>query len=157
CKEALIWQRLDHPNIARFMGVDFTTLSPAMAMITRWLEYGNVISYIRGHSPCSPYAARLLRECIAGLEYLHSENILHGDLRGYANVLVDEDGHACLTDFGLAIFIDSESSGQSSRRGGTIPWMAPELLLPSAGEPARATRASDMWAFGLLSAVCVAR
>ncbi|KAF8128478.1 hypothetical protein K438DRAFT_908122 [Mycena galopus ATCC 62051] len=150
CKEALVWRYLDHPNIVQFLGVDTTTFpDPAMAIVTRWMPYGNVISYISRNSPCSPYAIQLLRDCIAGLEYLHSSDIVHGDLRG-ANVLVDEDGHARLTDFGLAIFIDSETSGKSSTRGGTTRWMAPELLVPLPGQSSRTTRASDMWAFGCL-------
>ncbi|KAJ7814160.1 kinase-like domain-containing protein [Mycena olivaceomarginata] len=147
-KEVLVWRYLEHPNIVPFLGVDSTTFpNLAMAMVTPWMSQGNVISYISGNSPCSPYAMSLLHNSIAGLKYLHSVNIVHGDLRG-ANILVDEDGRARLADFGLAVFIDSETTGKSSTRSGTTRWMAPELLCPPPGTSFRRTFASDMWAFG---------
>ncbi|KAF7359797.1 hypothetical protein MVEN_00704900 [Mycena venus] len=148
CKEALVWRYLDHDNIVQFLGVDSMTFpSPAMAIVTRWMPQGNVISYISRNSPCSPYGAQLLRDCIVGLRYLHSVAIVHGDLRG-GNVLVDDNGHARLADFGLAGFVDAENTGKSSTRGGTTRWMAPELLAPPPGQPFKRTRASDIWAFG---------
>jgi serine/threonine protein kinase len=102
-----------------------------------------------------------------GLLYLHSENVVHGDLCGVSrirtahsqiiqfnpiqrNILIHER-RACLTDFGLAAFVELETSIKTSTRGGSIPWMAPELLLPSVyqpGLPFRRTPASDVWAFG---------
>ncbi|KAJ6556142.1 kinase-like domain-containing protein, partial [Mycena capillaripes] len=148
CKEALLWRYLDHPNIVPFLGVGSTTFPGLrLAMVTPWMPRGSVISYISENSPCSPYAMGLLRDCIAGLTYLHSKNIVHGDLRG-GNILVDDNGSACLADFGLAGFIDSDTSVKSSTRSGTPRWMAPELLLPPPGQPFKRTPASDMWAFG---------
>ncbi|KAF8198717.1 kinase-like domain-containing protein, partial [Mycena galopus ATCC 62051] len=147
CEEALVWRSLDHPNIAPFLGVDSSMISlPTVAMVTCWMPHGSVMSYISQNSPCSPYAMQLLRGCIAGLAYLHSVDIVHGDLRG-GNVLVDNDGHARLTDFGLARFVDSNTS-VSSTRSGSPRWMAPELMVPPAGQPFRRTQASDVWAFG---------
>ncbi|KAJ6453973.1 kinase-like domain-containing protein [Mycena sanguinolenta] len=147
-KEVLVWRYLEHPNIVPFLGVDSTTFpNLAMAMVTPWMAQGNVISYISRNSPCSPYGMQLLHDCIAGLKYLHSVDIVHGDLRG-GNILVDDDGHTRLADFGLAGFIDSETSGKSSTRSGTTRWMAPELLCPPPGASFRRTFASDIWAFG---------
>ncbi|KAF7360946.1 hypothetical protein MSAN_01124700 [Mycena sanguinolenta] len=147
-KEVLVWRYLEHPNIVPFLGVDSTTFpNLAMAMVTPWMSKGSVMSYISTNSPCSPFAMQLLRDCIAGLSYLHSVNIVHGDLRG-ANILVDDDGNARLADFGLAGFIDSETTGKSSTRSGTTRWMAPELLCPPPGTSFRRTFASDIWAFG---------
>ncbi|KAK7045072.1 kinase-like domain-containing protein [Favolaschia claudopus] len=148
-KEALVWRYLEHPNIVPFLGVDSATFpSPAMAMVTQWMPNGNVLDYVGQNSPCSRYAVQLLRDCGEGLKYLHSMGIVHGDLRG-GNILVDEHGVARLTDFGLASFIDSDTSGgKSSTRSGTTRWMAPELLVPSPGQTFKRTHASDVWAFG---------
>ncbi|KAJ7823203.1 kinase-like domain-containing protein, partial [Mycena olivaceomarginata] len=78
-KEALIWHYLRHPNIVPFIGVDTTTFpAPIMAMVSSWMSQGNVLKYIKENRlPTSRYA---LNDIIQGLRYLHSENILHGDL-----------------------------------------------------------------------------
>ncbi|KAJ6587629.1 kinase-like domain-containing protein, partial [Mycena vulgaris] len=83
-----------------------------------------------------------------GLAFLHDQKIVHGDLRG-SNILVDDNGHACLTDFGLAVLSDATTT-QTPDGAGSVQWMAPELFNPTAfglQNPAR-TPASDIYAFG---------
>lgn len=70
-----------------------------------------------------------------------------------ANILVDANGNACLTDFGLAKALESSGTltGTSTMRG-TLRWMAPELLMndgsdANAGQP---TSASDMYATAMV-------
>ncbi|KAF7326388.1 Kinase-like protein [Mycena venus] len=92
-----------------------------------------------------------LHEITQGLQYLHSRNIVHGDLRG-ANILINEDWSACLADFGLSRFSDATSS-MSTNRGGSLYWMAPELIDPGRfGHQFARTPATDVYAFGC---VCV--
>ncbi|KAJ7454461.1 kinase-like domain-containing protein [Mycena latifolia] len=149
-KEALVWHYLKHPNIVPFLGVDATTFpSPTMAMVSSWMEQGSVLNYMMENSPASQYEIPLLDDIIQGLIYLHSENIVHGDLCA-PNILIHER-RALLTDFGLAAFVELETSIKSSTRSGSTRWMAPELLLPyvyQPGLPFRRTPASDVWAFG---------
>ncbi|KAJ7454480.1 kinase-like domain-containing protein, partial [Mycena latifolia] len=149
-KEALVWHYLKHRNIVHFHGVDATTFpSPAMAMVSSWMEQGSVLNYMAENSPASRYAIPLLDDIIQGLIYLHSENIMHGDLCA-RNILIHER-RALLTDFGLAAFVELETSIKRSTRSGSTRWMAPELLLPyvyQPGLPFRRTPASDVWAFG---------
>ncbi|KAF7341636.1 hypothetical protein MSAN_02061300 [Mycena sanguinolenta] len=147
-REALIWHHLRHENIVPFLGIDSTTFpSPSQAMVSPWMPLGSVLKYIGEHSPSFMYATDLLHDVIRGLMYLHSVNVVHGDLCG-RNILIDEDGRARLSDFGLAGFIDTETSKKSSTRGGSTRWMAPELILPPLNVPFRRTTGSDVWAFG---------
>ncbi|KAJ7777779.1 kinase-like domain-containing protein [Mycena olivaceomarginata] len=133
---------------ALFIGVDSTTFpSPARAMVSPWMAQGSVLKYIAETSPVAPYAVELLNDVIKGLKYLHSVNIVHGDLCG-RNILIDARGRACLTDFGLAAFVESDVTIKSSTRSGSVRWMAPELLSPPPGVSFRRTTASDLWAFG---------
>ncbi|KAF7336031.1 hypothetical protein MSAN_02316800 [Mycena sanguinolenta] len=69
---------------------------------------------------------RLLLEIAQGLEYLHSMDVVHGDLRGN-NILITDEGSACLSDFGLATSIaDADSTiTSSSNRAGSSQWFAP--------------------------------
>ncbi|KAF7365850.1 Kinase-like protein [Mycena venus] len=113
------------------------------------MPLGSVLKYMADHSPSATYAIELLCDVVEGLKYLHSENIVHGDLCG-RNVLIDENGVARLTDFGLASLIESDTSIKSSTRSGSTRWMAPELLLPPPGSAFRRTPESDVWAFGCI-------
>ncbi|KAJ7196142.1 kinase-like domain-containing protein [Mycena rebaudengoi] len=146
-KEALVWYHLRHDNIVPFLGVDSTTFpGPARAMmVSPWMPLGSVLRYIASIS--TDYA--VLNDTIQGLAYLHSAGVVHGDLH-CRNILIDYDGRARLVDFGLARFVDSETSLKSSTRGGVPRWMAPELLLAQEGA-FRRTPASDVWAFGCVS------
>ena len=72
-----------------------------------------------------------------------------------ANILIDQNGHACLADFGfLAIVPDPTNASTSSSIviGGTIRWMSPELLSsdPTGPEVARLTKRSDCYALGMV-------
>jgi serine/threonine protein kinase len=83
----------------------------------------------------------------SGLEYLHSHNIVHGDLKGVsghichkdrsnlgykANVLIDSNHSARIADFGLTTIIDESTVGSTVGHDprGTTRWMAPEMLYP---------------------------
>jgi serine/threonine protein kinase len=91
-------------------------------------------------------------EIAQGLDYLHSMNIVHGDLRG-ANILISDTGNACLSDFGLATTIsDADSTAaptSSANHGGSLRWFAPELMdWSSFGcERFNRTPASDVYAY----------
>jgi serine/threonine protein kinase len=68
-----------------------------------------------------------------------------------ANVLVDSAGRACLADFGLSTIRDPEvlalSTTSSSTCGGTVRWMAPELLSSHDNDEPINTKESDVYAF----------
>ncbi|KAF9078839.1 kinase-like domain-containing protein [Rhodocollybia butyracea] len=148
CKEALIWQYLKHDNIVTFLGIDLTTFSPRLAMVAEWMRNGSILDYMVRRSPFSMYTIDCqLKDIAAGLAYLHSQNVVHGDLCG-RNILVDKRGHARLTDFGLTAFTESDTALKSSVRSGSPPWMAPELLVPDQfGLKFQRTCASDIYAF----------
>ncbi|KAJ7233003.1 kinase-like domain-containing protein, partial [Mycena rebaudengoi] len=115
-------------------------------MVSLWMSGGTVLKYIAENSPSAISALELICDVSQGLNYLHSANIVHGDLYG-RNILMDDYAHARLTDFGLAAFIESDASIMGTTRGGSKRWMAPELF-PPPGVAFMRTTASDVWAFG---------
>lgn len=107
-----------------------------------------------------------LDQTLHGLDYLHSRDIVHSDIKT-ANILVTDKGRVKLTDFGTATLLtqaqntvvssaavgnDTATTGSAPGSGsgskftvvGTLLWMAPELVR---GESA-ATKASDIWSLG---------
>jgi eukaryotic-like serine/threonine-protein kinase len=91
-------------------------------------------------------AAQLAR----GLDALHREDVLHRDVKP-SNVLLDGEGTAALTDFGLARAGDSTRLTADGQLLGTPHYLAPELI-----EGAEATRLSDIYALGCVLYECFA-
>ncbi|KAF9443674.1 kinase-like protein [Macrolepiota fuliginosa MF-IS2] len=145
-KEGIVWGEPRHPNILPFYGVYyFGKTREQFCFVSPWMERGDLATYLRKNPsvPRAPY----IHDIASGLEYVHGENMIHGDMKG-ANVLVNDSGRACITDFGLSMILFDKTlpyaRGQTTAlRGGSYRWAAPELLQ----EGARPTWASDVWAF----------
>lgn len=82
------------------------------------------------------------RQILEGLDYLHSEEIVHRDVKG-ANVLMTNDGDVKLTDFGISRNIQDIGSNLTSCAG-TPYWMAPEVII----EELTHGRKVDIWSTG---------
>ncbi|KIK53388.1 hypothetical protein GYMLUDRAFT_179010, partial [Collybiopsis luxurians FD-317 M1] len=82
----------------------------------------------------------------AGLHYLHSRNppLIHGDIRG-GNILVKDNLHCCLADFGLTTSSQKwQPTTSSSSSKGSMRWLAPEYIASSAFNHT----SRDVYAFG---------
>ncbi|KAF7373382.1 Kinase-like protein [Mycena sanguinolenta] len=151
CREALVWQTLRHKYVLPFIGIDRETFS-SFCMVSPWMQHGTILSYLSlsGHADVD----KMLLQIAEGLAYLHSMNIVHGDLRGN-NIFVSDDGNACLADFALAGVIEDTGSttggalASTAHRTGSVRWFAPELIDPTRYGCDRFVRAtaSDVYAF----------
>ena len=95
-----------------------------------------------------------MHQIALGLDYLHDEGIVHGDLHA-GNVLVDGNGAVRLTDFGLSLISEGTAYNYGSHHGGgAIRWSAPELFDPEEFglDSSRPTFSSDVYAF---ACVCI--
>ncbi|KAJ7263064.1 kinase-like domain-containing protein [Mycena rebaudengoi] len=143
-REALIWKNLDHDYILPFIGIDSTSCPGYLCMVSPWMIKGPVVGPDGAPEPSR--IPTLMYEIAMGLQYLHSQEVVHGDLRA-ANILIDNENHVRLADFGLARFAHSPLA--PTNRGGSTRWMAPELLHPeSCGmKEFRRTFSSDIYSF----------
>ncbi|KAF7336054.1 hypothetical protein MSAN_02319200 [Mycena sanguinolenta] len=152
-KEALVWQSLQHRFILPLLGIDRLTFAPSFCMVSPWMKRGTVLKYLQSHGRGG--VNRLLLETAQGLDYLHSMDVVHGDLRGN-NILITDEGNACLSDFGLATtIVDADSTvgvTSSSNRAGSVRWFAPELIEPTnfGCKKFMRTKASDVYAYACL-------
>ena len=87
----------------------------------------------------------MLRQTLRGLQYLHSNNIVHRDIKS-DNILTDRNGEVKLADFGYSAQLTKERAARSSKVG-TLCWMAPELIR---GERRYDTKI-DIWSFGIFA------
>ncbi|XP_066185707.1 serine/threonine-protein kinase PAK 1-like isoform X2 [Sylvia atricapilla] len=72
------------------------------------------------------HVATISRECLQGLDFLHSNHVMHRDVKSL-NILHKTDGSVKLADFGLSAQLIPEQNRRSSVIG-TAWWMAPEVV-----------------------------
>ena len=123
-------------------------------IVVMTLEEGGTLASLAqgaasGFSPVDlPTRLRLLHEVAQALRYLHSSDIVHGDLKP-ANVLLSADGAAKLADFGLARVRRDGTVARTAAGGfaGTPVYSDPVLQKPGGG----LTKASDLYAWGVMA------
>ncbi|KAF7354927.1 Protein kinase domain-containing protein [Mycena sanguinolenta] len=127
-REALIWRQLSHPNLLPFFGM--YVLEYRLCLISPWMDNGNLKDFLNNESSGTNRVS-LMVDVARGLEYLHSQDVVHGDLKP-VNILVTPSGRACISDFGLSTIVDELSLKMTfssrSGRAGTVRYQAPELL-----------------------------
>uniref|UniRef100_A0A8U7NK68 non-specific serine/threonine protein kinase n=1 Tax=Corvus moneduloides TaxID=1196302 RepID=A0A8U7NK68_CORMO len=86
----------------------------------------------------------VLSQCLQGLDFLHSNRVIHRDLKS-SNILLATDGSVKLADFGLCAQLSPEQEQRSSMVG-TAHWMAPEVVTSSPYGPK-----VDIWSLGIVT------
>ena len=157
-REVLVTRNIGHPCLCKVFdlvehqingraGVPDGTIVPCLTM--QLLEGESLEQWLSGRRPISPAEALpLITQIGDALQTLHDAGVVHRDLKP-SNVMMvtTPDGpRAVLTDFGLARPLKADLFETKARvQGGAPFFMAPELF-----QAKRPSRASDMYAFGLL-------
>ncbi|XP_034193551.1 serine/threonine-protein kinase grp isoform X1 [Osmia lignaria lignaria] len=143
-KETTIHRTLSNPNIIQYFG---KRSEPSMEYI--FLEYasgGELFDRIEPDVGMPVWEAqKYFKQLISAVEYLHSKGIAHRDLKP-ENLLLDENDNLKVSDFGLATIYRFRGKERClEKRCGTLPYVAPEVLLhPYHAEPA------DIWSCGII-------
>ena len=115
-------------------------------IVMPYLDGGTLRARVR-HSPVSlKQACQYLRDIADALDYMHQQGIIHRDIKS-SNVMLDEDGHCYLADFGIAR--SNADATQLTTTGnvlGTVDYIAPELF----ESDYRADARSDYYSLGVL-------
>ncbi|RLN86961.1 hypothetical protein BBJ28_00004039 [Nothophytophthora sp. Chile5] len=144
--ETEIWHGLSNPHVVRLYGA--CHLSTPAFFVCEDAVHGNFADYFEKDKS---EIWRLFYEAALGLDYLHHEEVVHGDLK-CNNILVCSDAKAKICDFGFSD-IRSYSVGLSAMtQTDSIRWKAPEGLTPWNGAPdtnLSVRFASDVFSFGM--------
>ncbi|THH32082.1 hypothetical protein EUX98_g2114 [Antrodiella citrinella] len=149
-------KNLVHDHVVPFIGVAEDVFENTICMVLPWQEAGSLRHYLDklfkegklSDEELSAAIDKWLYQTL-GLEYLHAEGIVHGDLHA-GNILVNESGDACLTDFGMSLISEAAAYNFASKHGGgALRWQAPELIDPEEFglESSRPTPQSDVFSF----------
>lgn len=139
--ELSICRSLRHPNIVSYLGYEYT--SEHLHIFLEYVPGGSMASMLREFGALSDSSLRKATAgMVEGLNYLHTQNppVVHRDIKA-ANLLVDLELHVKLADFGCSKF---SSDTQSFTTVGSVPWMAPEVMLLEGGHG----RKADIWSVG---------
>ena len=86
--------------------------------------------------------ATLLRSVLSGVDYLHSNKLIHRDIKA-ANILLDENGEAKIADFGVSAQ-QMTTFGNKESFIGTPFWMSPEVIAKN-----KYNSKTDIWSLGI--------
>ncbi|XXG61767.1 hypothetical protein AAC387_Pa05g0295 [Persea americana] len=148
-REAQILSKLHHPNVVAFYGVVPDGAGGTLATVTEFMVNGSLRHVLLRKDRTLDRRKRLIiaMDAAFGMEYLHSKNIVHFDLK-CDNLLVNmRDSHRPICkvgDFGLSRI--KRNTLVSGGVRGTLPWMAPELLN---GSSSRVSEKVDVFSFGI--------
>eukprot|EP00913_Durusdinium_trenchii_P008826 g8292.t1 len=115
---------LQHPHIAQVFLAETIENRPYFVM--EYVDGGPLSRAIEGEPQNPRSAAKLIAKLARAIAFSHSKNVLHRDLKP-GNVILTQDGEPKIVDFGLAKFLDGDSS--STKTGdilGTPSYMSPE-------------------------------
>jgi hypothetical protein len=145
--EAQAIARMRHPNILNVF--DFGEYEGTPYMIVEYVPGGNLAGRLTQGLLSWGTALRFLHGIAAGLDYAHSQGIVHRDVKP-ANVLLEKDETLVLADFGLAKLLRGSSvQSMTGVTTGTPAYMAPEQVTghevgPAADRYSLATIAYEM-------------
>jgi eukaryotic-like serine/threonine-protein kinase len=141
--ERQLLARLTHPGIATLLDGGVTAEGRPY-FVMEYVEGLPITTWCRRREKPVRHILRLFLDVIAAVSYLHRNLVVHRDLKP-SNILVDDDGHVKLLDFGIAKLLSEEGppATVTGERLLTPDYAAPEQLM---GEPV--TTATDVYALG---------
>ncbi|KAF3950329.1 hypothetical protein ACB098_01G271300 [Castanea mollissima] len=158
-QEVAVWHKLEHPNVTKFIGatmgsseLNIQTDNGHMGMpsniccvVVEYCPGGALKSYLiknRRRKLAFKVVVQLALDLARGLSYLHSQKIVHRDVKT-ENMLLDKTRTVKIADFGVAR-IEASNPNDMTGETGTLGYMAPEVLN---GNPYN--RKCDVYSFGI--------
>jgi serine/threonine protein kinase len=147
-RECEILAAFDHPNIARIIDKGVTE-SGWPYLVMDYIDGAPIHQYCVEQKLAPPEIIRLVLDCCRAVQYIHSNLVVHCDLKP-SNILVDTTGSPRILDFGVARLIEPghrTRGGQTTRgiRPLTPNYASPEQL---AGSPL--TESTDIYSLGVV-------
>ncbi|XP_069740472.1 serine/threonine-protein kinase 3/4 isoform X4 [Narcine bancroftii] len=141
-KEISIMQQCDSPHVVKYYGSYFKNTD--LWIVMEYCGAGSVsdLIRIRNKTLTEDEIATILQSTLKGLEYLHFMRKIHRDIKA-GNILLNNEGHAKLADFGVAGQL-TDTMAKRNTVIGTPFWMAPEVI-----QEMGYNCVADIWSLGI--------
>ena len=124
--ETGLMKRFNHPNITKILEVFHD--EEYMLIIMEYINGGNLFNFVKKRRKLSEKTAKFLfRQIILGIKHIHSQNIVHRDIK-LENIIIDLNNNVKICDFGIGKVINSPDELLYDKCG-TPMYMAPEIIL----------------------------
>jgi len=139
--ELKLLKALDHPNIIKVY--ETFELKNRKAIVMELCSGGDLY---KRHPYSEKQAAKIVKECLSAISYLHSHNVIHRDVK-YENIMFESDApnaQVKLIDFGLSKSFLRKNDVMTERVG-TLYTMSPQVL------QGVYTAQADLWSLGIVA------
>ena len=142
-REVSILRKVSHPNIIKYYSSFLENES--LCIIMEYAELGDLYTLIKHYKRHQKFFEeiilwRIAFEVLNGLEYLHSNNIIHRDIK-CLNLFLSKDHHVKIGDLGVSTI--TSFGGMHCTRVGTPLYLSPELV-----KQVPYDYKTDIWSFG---------
>ncbi|KAL2339817.1 hypothetical protein Fmac_007757 [Flemingia macrophylla] len=147
CTEIAVIGNIHHVNLVKLKG--FCAQGRHRLLVYEYMNRGSLDRNLFGGGPVLEWQERfdVALGTARGLAYLHSgceQKVIHCDIKP-ENILLQDQFHAKISDFGLSKLLSPEQSGLFTTMRGTRGYLAPEWLTNSA-----ITEKTDVYSFGMV-------
>lgn len=144
-REAQVFAQLAHPNVVQLYR--YGEKDGFLYMVMQFIDGSDLYSILRSFRADKTFmeaedALHIIRDVCRALDYVHDKGVIHRDVKP-SNILLDKDGQAYLSDFGLALNTRVGTLGETF---GSAQYMAPEQAISSANAEPR----SDLYSVGVI-------
>ncbi|KAK7473793.1 hypothetical protein BaRGS_00034961 [Batillaria attramentaria] len=131
--EIEVMKKLNHANIVNFLDCYVTEPGSEMWVVMEYLDGGPLSDIVMNFVMREDLIARVSKECLQAIDYLHRQRIIHRDIKS-DNVLLGKDGTVKLIDFGFCAQLKNDKAKKNTVLG----------TLQSYGKKI------DIWSFGIM-------
>ncbi len=144
-REVDIVAQLEHRSIVPVHDYGDDDGQPYIAM--RYMPAGSVDDKVKHGALSLDDILLIIQQIAPALDYAHSKNVLHRDLKP-SNILMDDDGGAYITDFGIARIVGTEAKGSTITTQGVVG--TPSYMSPEQAQGHKLDGRSDVYSLGVM-------